>query len=1724
MTTKISTTNIQDTALTTLLGPKVTTIVYPGTETATDTAGGETINLTGNGFQSGCSVLVASTSASVVTFISSTQISFTAPAQSAGTYVIYVINPDGGTAISIPGISYSGTPNWTTTAGSLGTAYEAGSISATLTATGDAPITYVLATGTLPTGSSLASNGTLSGTAPATASITTYNFTITAKDAQNQTTNRSFSLTINPDVVTWSSPADNSTTTVYEYSAITPVTLAATSAAGKSITYTANSLPTGITLSGSSISGSPTTVGSSSTLLTGTSATTNKTATRTVNFVVNQDVVTWNSPADNTTTTSYTNSAIANVTMSATSAAGRSITYTANALPTGLSIIGANITGTPTVAASSSSLITATASTTNRTATRTFNWVISVANDTYFKNTTLLLNGETTVTPFISDASSNSLGLTIVGDTKPVLFSPYQGDGYYGVYFDGSSSLSASYNSVFNLSTNNFTIEMWVYFTSTAAGSQIAYGYTSSGSNASWALYVNATATLSYYLSSNGTSWNLASGVSMGTIVANKYMHVALVRNGTTVTPYIDGVAGTTTSVSGNSIYNGSWPITIGGLSSYFLTGYISNFRIVNGTAVYTSAFTPSTTPLTAIANTALLTCQSNRFIDKSSNAFTLTLGSSPQISPAIPFTANSSYSTYGSGLFPTDTGADYLRLPASISGLTFTADFTLEFWVYVTGAEVRHFFGSTTSGKCRLYVNGGYLQIYSNGSGTNLNAAGAWPNNSSLLNQWVHIAISRTGSNLYFFVNGVSKTITVSAGAVTDTLDFDNRSYIGTYDATKGFQGYMADFRAVKGTGVYSSNFTPPTSPLTAITNTSLLTLQYNGGANNYGIIDNSNFNNIITRVGNTSQGSFSPYSVTGWSNYIPTANDWITVAMTSNQQSYGFRGSFTVEFWMYLSAIPASGIGYIFISGRGGANYLTLYMNTSGYIVYAGSSSGTRITANTAYVPGTWTHVAVSRTAVFGSSGLVKMFINGVQQTTTYNDGGGDNWNIGTSSYIGGDGNGSYTWPAYYSNLRVVTGTSLYNSAFTPPTSPLTAVTVAPVASVNAETQMVICQSNRFIDNGPNNLVATLTGTPSVQAFSPFGSITEATPTSYSNYIDGTSNVNLLTPASSALVLGSNNWTIEAWIYLPVATGSSSTFYIASNRYLNDAQNGSGPLITILNQKLYIRDAGAALYNTQPTTLSINTWYHIAVCRSGYSIYSFINGVQEGTTFTYGTAPTYACNQIAIGYDANFGLTSVVGYISNLRVVNGTALYTTGFTPSTTPLTAITNTSLLTCQSPTVVDNSVNKLTFTTAGAPKPSKINPFGYTAQSATSYTPSLHGGSIYLGNTTDYISTTLPSAPRTGSFTMEAWIYPNGTGGGTYKCIFDTSTTGAYAGQVGLSLDSSNKFAYNINGSSATGIGSVVSNNVWSHVAISYIAGSGGYIYLNGALQGSYTGNTSFDYTSAGFNVGRMGYWGTSYTFGGYISDVRVTLGKALYTSNFVPPTQTLGNYSTTYPSSLLLNFTNGGIVDQHGSNVLETVGNTQLSTSVKKYNVASMSFNGSNQNLLFPYTSLHHLPGDFTIEFWMYWTSSSNGGMLINKGGGLNIAYASYEIYMDTVSGNIRFAASTTNSSYDIGGESATGNMGVVTVNTWTHVAVTRSGSTFRGFVNGVQGFTATSTSALYDTSPRGLAVGSNYGTTWGTGTPTASFAGYIDDLRITKGVARYTSNFTAPTSALITK
>jgi len=181
--------------------PTVTSITYTGDDTATNITGGDTVTINGTNFAIGVNVLIGEVQISQVTRVSETQITFAAPANAAGSYIIYVINPDGSAAISVPGIQYSGVPAWNTVAGSLGTSNIQTSFSTTLAATGDAPISYAIVSGSLPAGISLnTASGVISGTTSANTS-TTYNFTIRATDAQNQDTNRSFSLTITPVTV-----------------------------------------------------------------------------------------------------------------------------------------------------------------------------------------------------------------------------------------------------------------------------------------------------------------------------------------------------------------------------------------------------------------------------------------------------------------------------------------------------------------------------------------------------------------------------------------------------------------------------------------------------------------------------------------------------------------------------------------------------------------------------------------------------------------------------------------------------------------------------------------------------------------------------------------------------------------------------------------------------------------------------------------------------------------------------------------------------------------------------------------------------------------------------------------------------------------------------------------------------------------------------------------------------------------------------------------------------------------------------------------------------------------------------------------------------------------------------------------------------------------------------------------------------------------------------------
>jgi len=154
--------------------------------------GGGYIVLTGTDFVSGAQVLVGNTTATSTSFVNSTTLRAEVPAKPAGTYNLFVVNPDGGTAIRVNGITYSTAPSFSTATTLSGQA-SAINFGFNISATSDSNVSYSN-TSVLPAGTTLLSNGWFYGANSVTAE-TTYSFTVKATDIELQDTSRTFNLT-----------------------------------------------------------------------------------------------------------------------------------------------------------------------------------------------------------------------------------------------------------------------------------------------------------------------------------------------------------------------------------------------------------------------------------------------------------------------------------------------------------------------------------------------------------------------------------------------------------------------------------------------------------------------------------------------------------------------------------------------------------------------------------------------------------------------------------------------------------------------------------------------------------------------------------------------------------------------------------------------------------------------------------------------------------------------------------------------------------------------------------------------------------------------------------------------------------------------------------------------------------------------------------------------------------------------------------------------------------------------------------------------------------------------------------------------------------------------------------------------------------------------------------------------------------------------------------------
>jgi len=1111
------------------------------------------------------------------------------------------------------------------------------------------------------------------------------------------------------------------------------------------------------------------------------------------------------------------------------------------------------------------------------------------AGDAFFNYVTLLLPGSGAGSSTFKDASTNNFPLVLNGDVGNSNFSPYNTS--WSNYFDGNGDgIYTASNSAFDFGTGDFTLEAWVNkqangASSDAVGNVVAYVGNGS-SNSAWISVDNSGNVRGKIAYNSGTGvWALE--ISGTTALGNgSWNHVAITRSGSTVRLFVNGAQEASGSNSTDlSTYGTNSSVGYQYNGSRNFNGYVSSARIVKGTAVYTSNFTPSTTPLTAISGTSLLTCQSNRFIDNSTNGFAITVNGNTSIKAFSPFADTDT--TTGAAYF--DGSGDYLTVANSANYALGTSDFTIELWWYPTAS-----FSSALTLFSHGYVSfcpwvfytgsSNTLVAYASSSGSSWDVLNGANFGTVTINAWNHIALCRSGSTFYLCLNGV---VTSTATSSASLMSIASGLTIGATTSGIGVisSSYISGARIIKGTALYTAAFTPPTAPLTAITNTQLLTLQNRGPSRNSTFLDSSANKFLITRNGNTTQGTFSPFSQTGWGAYFDGTGDYLSGIGTVSDFNFMHQSSalFTFECWVYINSLAAdrylidntngtsNQIGINIYVGTDGKVYVSITRGVTSSFVLAGASSTGTVSTNS------WNHIAVTYDQSLGSDNC-KFYINGVASGTgTKTANAPSASNASNAMRVGAFASGSGPFFGYISNLRI-TNSIVYSSAFTPSTTPLTAI---------ANTELLTCQSNRFIDNSSNAFAITANGNTSIQAFSPFNPTAawSAATNGGSGYFDGSGDYLNFTDSSNALDLGGIVASIEAWFY-PISTGTAVVINKHGGSSNWNTTSGFEWQVQWVSAvfNVYYNNGGSPALLTDGITRQANQWYHVAVATdASNNISIFINGTRTATTSNAITKPTNRTN-ILLGVDLNSNYYS--GYLSGIRFATGVDAYSASsstITIPTAPITATTNTQLL-CN-------------FDNIGIYDATAKNDLETVGNAQISTTQSKFGGSsMYFDGSGDYSKgnqATNNLYQFESDFTIEMWIRSGSYAavGLGYPTTFATSTfTGT---GIGIKLQDSGGIGtagcacvwYN-NSQILTGTNNVADNN-WHHIAVSR-NGSTIKLFVDGAEQDSATNSASFTVSSGYPLIGADST--TAGNFTGYINDLRVTKGVARYTTGFTPPT------------------------------------------------------------------------------------------------------------------------------------------------------------------------------------------------------------------------------------------
>ena len=1290
--------------------------------------------------------------------------------------------------------------------------------------------------------------------------------------------------------------------------------------------------------------------------------------------------------------------------------------------------------------------------------------------------------------------------------------------------FDNSGDYLQLLNTDFNdfdFGTGQFLIEGWIYYDSYSLGSANAIiGQTGWGN----VLQLNSSGALQFYQASS--SGNSGAYWITGTtqFKLGRWNHFALQRDSSgNLDMWVNGVREASTTSYANTamqFHSAKGDITIhhwyGQTSNN--AERISNLRIKNS-AVYTSgaSITVPTAPFTSDTNTKLLTAQSKRFIDESSNDHRISVNGNAHIDTLAPYDDG-----YWSNKF--DGSDDYLSIADSTDFTFGSGDFTIECWVYwesVSGD--RYVYGQSHGAQAsqtsfQLYSSGTTLYAW-----TGLGSATA----TITANRWYHVAFVRQSNTLRLYLQGVQEGTQTISGSITDSSGIFAIGRVGAYNAAY-FQGFVSNLNIIKGTAKYpdGTTFTVPTGKTIAHANTVLLTCQssrfIDNSSSGHALTVYSNptidenipfellsrqtriqcaqsnrFRDVIDRFATESRGdtppvivTATPFSVTPTGNvgsafFAEGADD---AEIKVNNLPTG-TNSRCIEFWVYYEKRSFRGdTEYLVQYGATGGNQIfsVAVYNNNGFpaLRFVGYSSdyNTGITLNT----NSWNFISVNY-----DGSVVRHYVNGELRYTSTR---GLNTGSHTSLWVNAENNGNdtYVGSEFYIADLAVYDVVKRTSNFAPPTS---------IVSDTSDTKVLTFQYSGavrnmgFVDDSKYNNLVTRVGSATLGTFSPF-SLEDG----YWSWFFESNHPIEIADAGNGLDFGTGDFTIEFFAFEPkVATSGGVT-----NHYFSTNALGQFSLDRNASQ-IVVYMGGYTIVSTN--TPPLNQWNHIAIVREGSgsnNLSYYLNGSRIAQA---SNSTNWSIGGIMLGGQdrgSTLGYHGFTGYLSNFRIVKSAVYSGASYSVPTSALTAITNTTLLTCQSNYIIDRGSNSMTMTTNSS-NPPRVVAFSPVAPSR-SYSKDACGGSVYLNGSSDRLEydPRALDAIGAGDFTVEFWWYPIGSFGG-FPGLFSMGTGGGYNNVINIGISNLNFQGGLVSGYSADWTTSVQYRNYQWHHLVLVRSGTGSNncaFFVNGVRTNQFTDTGNIGNGATVLYVGSQWFAGNRYA-GGFYSNVRVTNNAVYNTGNATLTMPTAPLQDTDY-TLLLSRYDNGGIIDHTGKNNLLINGETRVDVTDTKIGTGSLVFDGSDY-LEAVQTSPRMLftpeTGDMTWECFVKFDILDGQHALFAKYG----SGSEYQFYYNNSGAWTLSYHATTNTWTD----------NSVSTGTWYHIALVKDGQTVYLFKDGTSLGTNNMT---YNTSlsGRNFFLGASFN---GNNSPLYQLKGKLDEIRVSR-VARYTSNFSIPTSA----